>query len=106
MRLPHVVELLNATTTTVDAFGNDQPNWAGAITTTTRGFIQPRSGREDTQNRDVQISDHVLFFTPGEPVDGRSRVRVGGDLYEVVGPPRLWRGVSPLDRVELRRIEG
>ncbi len=102
--LPDVVKLLNTTTTAVDAFGNEQPNWADATITTTRGFLQPRASREDTQGRDVQVGDHVLFLEVDARVTGRSRARVNGGLYEVVGPPRVWRGSHV--EADLRRIEG
>ncbi len=102
--LPHVVKLLNTTTTAVDAFGNEQPNWADATITMTRGFLQPRASREDTQGRDVQVADHVLFLEPDARVTGRSRVRYGSETYEVVGPPRAWQG-SHIE-ADLRRIEG
>ncbi len=102
--LPHVVKLLNTTTTAVDAFGNEQPNWADATVTTTRGFLQPRASREDVQGRDVQVGDHLLFLEPTAPVTGRSRVWHAGGLYEVVGPPRVWQG-SHIE-ADLRRIEG
>lgn len=107
MRLPHVVDLMNAARTVTDAFGNQQPDWAGATATRARAFLQPAAAREDTQGRDVQIGDHSLFLEPGAPITGRSRVRLGGEMYEVVGPPRAWRGTG-LDHIEadLRRIEG
>ncbi len=102
--LPHVVDLLNATSTIVDGFGNEQPDWATATVTRSRGFLQPRANREDTQGRDVQVGDHVLFLEPEARVTGRSRVRYGPEVYEVVGPPRVWQGSHA--EADLRRIEG
>ncbi len=102
--LPHTVELLNATGTTVDGFGNEQPDWATATVTRSRAFLQPRSSREDTQGRDVQVGDHVLFLESIASITGRSRARFAGALYEVIGPPRVWQGSHV--ETDLRRIEG
>ncbi len=102
--LPHVVHLLNATGTVTDNFGNTQPDWATATVTLVRSFLQPRASREDTQGRDVQVADHVLFLDPDARITGRSRVRYGPETYEVVGPPRVWQGSHA--EADLRRIEG
>ncbi len=102
--LPHAVELLNAAGTVTDDFGNTRPDWATATATRARAFLQPRSSREDVQGRDVQVGDHVVFLGPDVAVTGRSRVRYAGNLYEVVGPPRVWWG-SHIE-ADLRRIEG
>ncbi len=102
--LPHAVDLLNATGTVMDDFGNIQPDWLTATVTPGRAFLQPSSGREDTQGRDVQVGDHVLFLEPTARITGRSRVRHGSKVYEVVGPPRAWSG-SHIE-ADLRRIEG
>ncbi len=102
--LPHSVELLNAAGTVTDDFGNTQPDWATATATAARAFLQPGSGREDTQGRDVQVADHVLFLEPDARITGRSRVRYRSEMYEVVGPPRVWQGSHA--EADLRRIEG
>ncbi len=102
--LPHVVDLLNTTGTVLDAFGNQQPDWATATVMQSRAFLQPRSSREDVQGRDVQVGDHLLFLKPDARVTGRSRVRYGSQVYEVVGPPRVWQGSHA--EADLRRIEG
>ncbi len=102
--LPHAVDLLNAAGNVTDDFGNTRPDWATATATRVRAFLQPGSGREDTQGRDVQVADHVLFLEPAARITGRSRVRYGSQVYEVVGPPRVWQGSHA--EADLRRIEG
>ncbi len=102
--LPHAVDLLNATGTVTDDFGNTRLDWVTAAVTPARAFLQPGSVREDTQGRDVQVADHVLFLEPDARVTGRSRVRYGAKVYEVVGPPRVWQGSHV--EADLRRIEG
>ncbi len=102
--LPHAVDLVNAAGTVTDGFGNTHPDWATATVTRARAFLQPGSGREDTQGRDVQVADHVLFLEPQAPVTGRSRVRYGSEMYEVIGSPRVWQGSHA--EADLRRIEG
>lgn len=80
---------------TEDVYGNDVPGVPTEIPVPGCG-VAPRDGtgagsNELTDARDTVIEGLVLYAPHGTDVKPTDQVRVGGDLYEVVGQPGSFR---------------
>lgn len=104
--LPHTVTWQQPGTRT-DGYGNTTADWTGATETALRGFMQPLSGQENTDARDAQIGDWVLF-TDEPAISGADRIVWAGDTYEVIGPPARFDDLGGFHHIEarLRIVEG
>lgn len=92
-----------------DSRGDTVTTWTGAAETTVQGWLGRASESEAfTPGRDALRIDGVVRVPAGTVVDGRCRVRVDGDLFEVAGTPnRAWtpRGEHHV-RIPVRRVDG
>jgi hypothetical protein len=72
--------------TTEDDYGNSEPDWETAATTTVSGCnVQALTGAEQTVGRDTIVSRWQVFAPPSADVTGTDRVEWAGDTYEVDG---------------------
>lgn len=79
-----------------DAYGNPQDTWT-ADGSPTYVWLSQTEATEVTVNEDTQISDWQLVDpNPDAGLTGRDRVQVGGDTFQVVGPPHVtWTPRGP-----------
>lgn len=101
---------------TTDDYGNQVRDWSNAASTPYQGCAVAGGARgngstEDlTGDRDVIVSDLIVFMPPGADVLPTDRLEVRGRAYEVVGEPFDW--VSPFSGtafgtpVYCNRVEG
>lgn len=106
------VTRLRASTTT-DRYGNEIRDWSTATSTPYEGCGVARGNVTDetvTADRDVVVSDLVIYMPPAADVVASDRIEVRGQTCEVVGSPFLWR--SPFTGhqfglvVNANRVEG
>lgn len=99
MRLgAHTVEVLRATTAE-DEYGNEEPSWGTATTTTVTGCsVQPVLGAEVTVGRETIVSRWQLYAPDGTDLLATDRVRFQGSTYEVDGEVQRW-DFPPLSHV-------
>ena len=97
----------------VDGYGGQRVrDWDNATETTVSAAVQPVSARqiaatEIDSARMVVISGQNVHVPPGTDVDATMRVRWGGDVYWVEGPPDVHRMFGVEDHIEfvMRLIE-
>lgn len=95
MRLPHgeTVTRIRAPVTT-DRYGNEVRDWPHATSTPYPGcgIAQGAAGTETvTADRDVVITDLVVYMPISTDVTASDRLEVRGHTYEIVGTPFAWR---------------
>lgn len=95
--LPHgdTITILRPGPPTRDAYNNDVPGTPTEIEVSGCG-IAPRDNtgsgaNELTEARDTVISGLILYAPYGTDIRATDRIRVGGELYEVVGLPGGFR---------------
>lgn len=94
-------------TSGTDAYGNPQDIWT-ADGSTTRVWLTQTKADEVVVDENTQISDWRLVDPdPNAGLTGRDRVEVGGDMFQVVGPPHVaWNPRGPHHLVvRLQHIE-
>lgn len=52
--------------------------------------VQPLGGTEDTGAGDLVVTNLTLVCPPGTDITATDRVRWGGSVYAVDGPPEPW----------------
>lgn len=105
--LVHDVTILTAPTTT-DARNDAVKDWANATSATIKGWVSQRSGIEDHDQREAQVSTWILYLHPEASITGANRVTWAGITFEVDGPVNpAWspRGEHHLE-VPLRVVAG
>jgi hypothetical protein len=100
----------------VDAdYNNEDYDWPNATSTPYAGCAVAQGGRDRTTeihtgDRDVIISDLIIFMPPGTDVTATDRLNVRGRAYEVVGEPFGWTSPFSGTRfgvvVYCKRVEG
>ena len=93
----------------LDARGDTVESWEDATSTAAKGWLG-RTAEAETPSpgRDPLRSEWTLRFLAGTPIDGRCRVEIDGEMFEVQGDPnRAWtpRGEHHV-RVPLRKVVG
>lgn len=88
---------------------NQVPDWAGASSTSTRGWLAQTSAAELIEaGRDGGMSAWLLYLPAGTVIDRTCRVQVSGVTYDVDGPVN--RAPTPRGEhhveVRLRLVEG
>lgn len=78
-----------------DGYGNSTPDWAAATSTRYEGCAVGQgakgTGTEDaTGDRNVVVSDLVVFMPTGADVRATDRLEIRDRVYEVVGEPFDW----------------
>jgi hypothetical protein len=89
------VTIVRPGTPTQDAYGNDVPGAPTEITVSGCG-VAPRdstgsASNELTDARDTVISGLTLYAPYGTDIRATDRIRVAGELFEVVGLPGSFR---------------
>lgn len=107
------VVVLSAGTIENPYSGEDEPGWSGTPTETavTALAVEPRPSGEPVQDaRNAVVSGFTLYLPTGTAVTAQNRVRVRGEVYEVIGDPARWRdpftGFEPGIVVQVQRVEG
>lgn len=86
--LPHTVTLVRPSTG-LDGYGDPAGGYdAGATRLTITARLAQTAGRENTNNRDAQISEWRML-TNHLDISGNDRVEWNGATFEIVGPPEL-----------------
>jgi hypothetical protein len=94
----HTITVRRASSTD-DAYGNPERNWASASSVTVSGCsVQPVVGAENTVGRDTIVSRWQLFAPTGTDLTATDRVEFAGDTYEVDGEVQRW-DFPPLSHV-------
>ncbi len=93
-----------------DALGNAIDKWAQATTRPAYGAGPIMSTEPKTVGQNRVVVDVVLLVPPGAPYGPRDRVRLAGNLFEVVGYEESTE-FNPFEKhfgaaVNLRRVEG
>lgn len=66
---------------------------------------EPRPSEEPVESlRNAVVSGYTLYLAAGEDVTARDRMRVRGEVYEVLGDPAGWLGGGIV--VQVGRTEG
>lgn len=76
-----------------DGYGNQVRDWATATSTPYEGCAVAqgtRGGESLTGDRNVIVSDLIVFMPSGADVASTDRLEVRGRAYEVVGEPFDW----------------
>ena len=106
------VDVLSAGTTTDPYSGESRADWSSASEVAVDGVgVEPRPSQEPVQDaRNAVTSGYTLYMPAGAQIDARSRVRVRGEVFEVLGEPAVWRnpftGWEPGVVVQVGRVEG
>ncbi len=73
-----------------DKYGNEIPYTSSTVTV--QGHIEQTSEQEITLDRETYISEWRIFLPAGTEIDGKDRVIVDGQTFEIIGPPaHPWR---------------
>lgn len=72
----------------VDRYGTKTLDWTNPSEVEVRGEVQPRQARENEVGRSLDSIDAVVYLLPNTDLTASDRVRVGDDIYSVVGPPQ------------------
>lgn len=98
-----------------DGYGNPVPDWTSPTSTPYEGCAVAQgakgTGTEDaTGDRNVVVSDLVVFMPSGADVRATDRLEIRARVYEVVGEPFDWRspftGTAFGAAVYCNRLEG
>jgi hypothetical protein len=114
VNFPHgeSVAVLTAGTVTDPYSGETMPDWSTATEVTIDGVaVEPRPSQEPVQDaRNAVVSGYTLYLPAGAQIDAQARVRVRGEVYEVLGDPAAWRnpftGWEPGVVMQVGRTEG
>ncbi len=97
--------------TTDDRYGDAQPAYPAEPThTVDHAAFAPTGSTEDNDARNAVASTADLYVLPGADLRAIDRVRVRGEMWEVVGDVAVW--VSSFDGAaagvvaRLRRVDG
>lgn len=114
MDFPHgeSVDVLTAGTVT-DPY-SDEPvaDWSTPTEVAVTGVaVEPRPSQEPVQDaRNAVTSGFTLYMPAGAEIGPQSRVRVRGEVYDVLGEPAEWvnpfTGWAPGIVVQVGRTEG
>ena len=100
---------------TADPYGNQVRDWPNATSTPHEGCAVAQGARDRTTesltgDRNVIISDLIIFMPSGADVVATDRLEVRGRVYEVVGEPfgwvNPWTGTAFGTPVYCNRVEG
>lgn len=92
--------------------GDEVADWEAATEATVAGVaVEPRPSQEPQQDaRNAIVSGFTLYLPADATVTARNRIRVRGEVYDVLGEPALWRspftGWEPGQVVQVGRQEG
>jgi hypothetical protein len=106
------VEVLTAGQIEDPYSGEPTVSWDTPTTVTVPGCgVEPRPSTEPVQDaRNAIVSGFTLYLPPDVAVSAGSRVRVRGQVHEVLGEPAVWRspftGWAPGVVVQTQRVEG
>lgn len=98
-----------------DGYGNQVPGWPAATSTPYEGCAVAQGARDRATeipggDRNVVISDLVVFMPSGADVTATDRLEIRARVYEVVGEPFDWRSPFTGTRfgvaVYCNRVEG
>jgi hypothetical protein len=114
MNFPHgeTVQVLTAGTVADPYSGGTQESWDTPVEAEIVGVaVEPRPSGEPTQDaRNAVTSGFTLYMPPATEITAQSRVRVRGEVYNVLGDPAEWRspfsGWQPGIVVQVERQEG
>lgn len=114
MDFPHgeSVDVLTAGTRTDPYSEETVTDWSTATEVTHEGIaVEPRPSSEPVQDaRNAVVSGFTLYGFPPGSVTAGNRVRVRGEVYDVLGDPADWRnpftGWAPGLVVQVGRTEG
>lgn len=85
--LTQQVEVLSAAVVTTRS-GDTEHDWKHpTVVTATKGFLQRRNSDDEELRRDRKWQRAKLYLLDKTPVLSTSRVRVQGEVWEVIGPP-------------------
>lgn len=86
----HDVEVVRAGVTT-DEYGMPSRDWATATRTATKAWVTQTQSREETTDRDTQLSDWLAYLPKFTVIAGGDRLEWESHTFEVDGPPsRAW----------------
>lgn len=106
------VAVLTAGTVADPYSGDDVASWETSTSVNVPGVgVEPRPSQEPTQDaRNAVVSGFTLYFPPDTQVSAANKVRVRGNVYDVIGDPADWRnpftGWTPGIVVQVGRTEG
>lgn len=111
---PHgeTVDILTATTVIDPYSGDPVESWdAPTEVSVPNVAVEPRPSQEPVQDaRNAVVSGFTLYMPTGTAITARSRVRVRGEVYPVLGDPADWRnpftGWQPGLVVQVGRTDG
>jgi hypothetical protein len=100
--------------TAKDPLGDYEPGTAAETTVEgcyvqSKGSINSRYSREQTDLRDTVITELIVYAPPGADIRPTSRIQFQGIRYQVEGEPAGWddgNGRPHHLEVSLRRVEG
>ena len=114
MRFPYgeLVEVLEASVSE-DAHGNEVESWDSptVVDSDERAAVEPRpTPSENNDARNAVTHGFTLYCKPGLNVTAKHRVRVRGQMWDVLGEPAEWRspftGWEPGTVVQVGRVDG
>jgi hypothetical protein len=114
MNFPHgeTVDVLTAGSVADPYSGEPSEWWDTPVEVTHAGVaVEPRPSEEPVQDaRNAVTSGFTLYGLPAGSVTPANRVRVRGEVYDVLGEPAEWRnpftGWEPGIVVQVGRVEG
>ncbi|MEU7149211.1 hypothetical protein AB0B15_14415 [Streptomyces sp. NPDC045456] len=93
MLFTQIVTVVRPATVT-DEYGNRTPDWTAATRATVSGVnVQPQGGgSEDTDDRQITVTDWRLYTPRGMDLDLREsdRIEAGGMTLQVTGKVARW----------------
>lgn len=74
----------------------------------TKGWVNPLTAEEDTQERDTRVTDYLLYLPPEENIKATSEVVWKGVRHRIIGRPRLFDNLRGPHHFEIvmRAVEG
>jgi hypothetical protein len=86
-----------------DTFGDPLPG-TGSEVDVPGCLFAPGGSTENLDGADQVVADATVYMPDGTDIRPTDRVRARGDLYDVVGKPRVWAGYGV--EVPLRLVTG
>lgn len=111
---PHgeTVAVLTAGTVSDPYSGEDSASWDTPTEVNVLGVgVEPRPSDEPVQDaRNAVTSGFTLYMPAGTVIGSANRIRVRGEVYDVLGEPAVWRspftGWEPGVIVQVARTDG
>lgn len=91
--------------TVITQRGSEIPDWSNPDRLTINGCSMQPAGTSLTQDGRVQgTSDgYTCYLPPGADVQAGDRIGYGGNVYAIIGEPRVWQ--SPTGRVSNTQLQ-